>query len=150
MTIKREDIYAALFAAVSQAGEFVTTSRRLRMWGDVAQDEQPALFMVQRPETVIQRKGVPAKHELLVDFFVYVNTGEDERSVPATILNPLVDAIEATLTPDPVTGFYNLVVMGDTTTCTIAHCWIEGEIQNDEGILGAQAVAIIPVKIEAL
>ena len=143
MIPNREAIYSALFALVSQAAGFTTTSRRLEHWGEVPMEEQPALYMVQKPEAVTQRKGLPAQHSLMVDIFVYAKTGEEETVAPATILNPLVDAIDAVLAPDPGAGYFSLVVGGQT----ISHCWIDGQIENDEGVLGAQAVAIIQVRM---
>jgi len=146
MIATREAIYAALFAVVSQAAPFVTVSRRLKMWGDVPQEMQPALYMTQKPESVTQQRGLPAKHTLSADIFIYAKTGEDETQVPATILNPLVDAVESALAPDPTLGYFPLVVSGQT----ISHCWIDGQIDNDEGVLVSQAVAIIPVRILAV
>lgn len=146
MIANREAIYAALFNVVKNAANFVTTSRRLKHWADVPMELQPALYMVQKPETVTQQRGIPTKHELAVDLYLYVKTGEDETSAPAPILNPLVDAVDATLKPAPALGYYPLIVNGQT----ISHCWIDGQIENDEGVLGSQAVAIIPVKILAV
>jgi hypothetical protein len=146
MIANREAIYAALFAVVSASAPFVTMSRRLKHWGDLAMEQQPALFMAQKPEGVTQQKGLPSKHNLAVEFFVYAKTGEDESQIPATIINPLIDAIEAALAPDPVLGYFPLIVNGQT----ISHCWIDGQIDNDEGVLGSQALAIIPVRILAV
>lgn len=144
MIANRENIYSALFTAVSGASaDFVTVSRRLKHWNDVPQEAQPALFMVQKPETQERKRGLPAKHTLAVDIYLYVKTGEDEQTPPAPILNPLVDAIEATMVEDATTGYYHLP---NSDGKTISHCWIE-HIDNDEGILGSQAVAIITVRM---
>jgi len=142
----REAIYSALYDVVRAAAPFVTTSRRLKHWADIPAEEQPALFMVQKNEGVSQVKGLPSKNTLFVDLYVYAKTGEGEETPPATILNPLVDAIDQTLSPSPATGYFSLVVDGQD----VSHCWIDGEIVNDEGVLGSQAVAIIPVKIMAV
>jgi hypothetical protein len=29
----------------------------------------------------------------------------------------------------------------------VKHCWISGAIETDEGVLGGQAVAIVPIEI---
>ncbi|AIV86366.1 hypothetical protein X986_3951 [Burkholderia pseudomallei] len=136
----REPIYAALFAKLSTIPGLVTTSRRLRHWADVQAVEQPALFQVQKREHQQPRKGLPAKVSLQCEIYLYVNTGNDMDVTPATTLNPLMDAIEAALAPDPLTGF-------QTLGGTVSHCWIEGEIVTDEGMLGPQGVVIIPVNI---
>lgn len=136
----REPIYEALFAKLTAIPGLVTTSRRLQHWSDVPAAAQPALFQTQKRELQTARKGFPAKVTLQCEVYLYVNTGNDLTVTPATTLNPLMDAIDAALAPDPVTMF-------QTLGGTVSHCWIEGEIITDEGMLGPQGVAIIPVNI---
>lgn len=137
----REPIYAALFAKLSAIPGLVTTSRRLLHWSDVQAAAQPALFQAQKKELQQPKKGLPAKVTLQCDIYLYVNTGNDLTVTPATTLNPLMDAIEAALAPD---------AMGvQTLGGTVSHCWIEGEIITDEGVLGPQGVMVIPVFILA-
>ena len=135
----RERIYAALFALVAGAADFVTVSRRLRHWTDVGAAEQPALFQIQKSETAEERAKLPAKWRAAVDLYLYAQA-PDELTAPATVTNPLIDAVEAALAPDPVTNVQSLGGL-------VAHCWIAGKIQTDEGVLGGQAVAIVPVEI---
>lgn len=135
----REPIYAALFALVAGTADFVTVSRRLRHWTDVGAAEQPALFQIQKSETAEERRPLPAKWRATVDLYLYAQA-PDELTAPATVLNPLIDAVEAALAPDP---FSNVQSLGGL----VAHCWIAGKIQTDEGVLGGQAVAIVPVEI---
>lgn len=139
--MSREAIHAALFRLVSGAANFVTVSRRLRHWGDVAAAEQPALFQIQKSETAKQRRGLPPLWTLSVDLFLYAHA-PDELIPPSTVLNPLLDAVEAALAPDPI----DLV---QTLGGLVSHCWIDGKIETDEGVLGGQAVAIVPVAILA-
>jgi hypothetical protein len=138
----REPIYLALFALLSAIPGLVTTSRRLLHWSDVFPPQQPALFQVQKKELQQPKKGFPAKVTLQCDIYLYVNTGNDLTVTPASTLNPLMDAIEAALAPNPATGV-------QTLGGTVSHCWIEGEIITDEGVLGPQGVAIVPVFILA-
>ena len=65
-------------------------------------------------------------------------TARDARLV--MVLNPLLDAVEAALAPDPVGHVQTLGGL-------VSHCWIAGRIQTDEGVPGGQAVAIVPVEI---
>lgn len=141
MSINREPIYAALFTLVSQAADFVTAERRLRHWSDVAPAEQPAVFQAQRKEiATVKTLGAPQEWTLHVDLYVYVHSSDPYQS-PATILNPLLDAIDDALSPSRVTGVQNLGIS------TVQHAYIAGSIDTDEGTLGDQAVAIIPVEI---
>jgi hypothetical protein len=135
----REPIYAALFALAAGAASFVTVSRRLRHWSDVGAAEQPALFMIQKSENAEERRPLPVKWRASVDLYLYAQA-PDELTLPATVLNPLLDAVEAALAPDPVGHVQTLGGLA-------SHCWIAGRIQTDEGVLGGQAVAIIPVEI---
>src|SRR5579863_8684135 len=137
--MNREAIYSALFTAVSTAAPFATIGRRLRHWSDVAAVEQPALFMVQKSETAHRTRGLPPKWTLTVDLFVYVHAPDDV-SPPTPALNPLLDAIEAGLAP---------IGAADTQTLggLVDHAWIAGKIETDEGVLGGQAVAIIPIEV---
>jgi len=147
VTPSRETVYAALFdriTVLSPGGQtvFAVVGRNLRHWADVPIEEHPALFQAQTSETVIQQKGLPPKHTLNVNLYVYVHTEaqHNRETVPASLLNPLLDAIEDALAPD-----------NDDGTCTldglVSHCWIEGTIETSEGTLGNQEVAIVPVHI---
>ncbi len=137
--MNREAIYTALFAKVTASAAFVTASRRLRHWSDVGPAEQPALFMVQKSETAQRVKGLPPKWTFSVELFIYVHA-PDDLSPPASSLNPLIDAIEAALAP---------TVPADNQTLggLVDHAWIAGKIETDEGALGGQGVAIIPLNI---
>jgi hypothetical protein len=141
--MNREPIYAALFALLANAAGFATASRRLRHWSDVAAAEQPALFLAQKSETAEQARGLPTKWTCDVDAYVYCQA-PDERTAPTTILNPLLDAIEAALAP--LAG--NDVAANAQTLGGLAyHAWINGKIETDEGALGGQSVAIVPIRI---
>lgn len=140
MNAPREAIQAALFQRLSAIPGFATSSRRLKHWTDVAPAEQPALFQVQKGETWIRRQGLPPARRLSVELFVYVSTAADPAVAPSQVMNPLIDAIEAALAPDPASLVQTLGGLVD-------HAWIAGKIESDEGLLGDQAVAIVPIDI---
>ncbi len=144
MTMSRESIAAALFALASSTAGFVTTSRRLKHWSDVPAEDQPALFQSQGNEsidTAVQKMGGPNTHRLAFKLYVYVHN-TDPTAAPASLLNPIVDAIEAKLTPTPGTK--------QTLGGLAQHAFISGAIETDEGVLGDQAVAIIPIEVLAV
>lgn len=143
--IAREPIYAALFALVAGAAEFVTVARRLRHWSDVAPAEQPALFMRQKQEVAaVPRLGAPTVWKLGVEFYLYAHS-QHPHAAPATVLNPLIDAVEAALEPLAATGLQDLGL-----PATVQHAYIAGRIATDEGALRDQAVVVIPVEILCL
>jgi hypothetical protein len=140
--IAREPIYAALFALLETAADFAVVDRRLRHWSSVSPAEQPALFMAQKSELAsVKALGAPTVWTLAVDLYIYAHSS-DPYLAPATVLNPLVDAIETALAPSAATGIQHLGL-----PAVVQHAYISGKIETDEGILGDQSVAIVPVEI---
>lgn len=139
--MNREAIYSALFARLSSLPGVKTASRKLKLWNDVPAGEQPAIFQAQKNEIGQARQGLPTLWTLSLDVYVYVKS--PGKTVPATVLNPLLDAITDALKPD------NPIQNTQTLGGLVAHCWIEGTIETDEGTLGDQAVAIVPIRILA-
>lgn len=141
--INREQIYAALFDKFASAAEFKTKSRRIKHITDMTKPDLPALFMLQRAEVPIQEKKVPIKWQLGVDFYVYVDTGADKNTVPASIINPILDKIELLLKPNPVLGYATLNING------VSHAWISN-IDIFAGELDEKGIAIISVEVLAV
>jgi hypothetical protein len=140
--IIREAIYAALWTLGSGAASFASANRRLRHWADAAPTEQPALFMSEKGgRATVKVLGAPIVWTLYADFYIYVHSS-DPYLAPATILNPLLDALETALAPLPATGIQNLGLPE-----MVQHAYIAGKIETDEGVLGDQAIAIVPVEI---
>jgi hypothetical protein len=143
--ITREPIYAAVFAKVAGAAKFVTAERRLRHWSGLTPAEQPALFMRQKTEVAaVTTFGAPTVWTLIVDLYLYAHAS-NPYVAPATVLNPLIDAVEAVLAPLAANGVQDLGVPE-----MVQHAYIAGKITTDEGVLRDQAVAIIPVEILCL
>jgi hypothetical protein len=137
--IQREAIYAALFAKLQAIPDLATCSRRLRHWADVTSAEQPAIFQAQRNEQAIQDTGKPTTWKLMVDVYLYVKAPTTD--APAQYLNPLLDAICAALGPE------NPIANRCTLGGLVHYARIAGQIETDEGTLGDQAVAIVPIEI---
>jgi hypothetical protein len=143
--IAREPIYAALFARAAGAAGFVTAARRLRHWSELTPAEQPALFMRQKGEVAaIRTLAAPTIWTLAVEFYLYAHES-DPYIAPTSVLNPLVDAVEAALLPPAATGLQDLGL-----PATVQHAYIAGKVTTVEGVLRDQAVAILPVEILCL
>lgn len=145
MNATREQIATALFNLVKTATGVQNASRRWKIWSDVAPADQPALFLVQgkeMPHTTVN--GQPPRWLLRFEVVLYVNVGEgnDADITPDAVINPLVDAVEAALKP-PRPG-ENQTLQG-----LVIHCRIDGQIEGDGGVLGPQAVRVIPVEVLA-
>ena len=136
--INREAIFAALFAKLGASAGYVVKSRRLKHWNDVPKIDQPALFMAQGTQTAQTVRGYPTIWTLNVDVYIYVRT--DGGADPGPLLNPLLDALEAALAPNAAENTQTLGGLCEW-------CRIEGAIETDEGTLGEQAVAIVPISI---
>jgi hypothetical protein len=145
--IDRELVYSALWDKVSDAASFTTKSRRLRHWSDVAPAEQPALFMSQTRmvgEFKDNQVNLRVEWMLHAEFFIYVHSS-DPYITPAIILNPLVDAVERSLEPDPISGITDLGLPG-----LVFWARVHGTIETSEGVLGDQEMAIIPVEVRCV
>jgi hypothetical protein len=82
---------------------------------------------------------MPEKRTMTFDLYVYVNTGDNDYP-PSQIMNSIIDAIDSALAPS---GPNDTQTLGGL----VSHCWIAGTIETDEGALGDQGVAIIPIEI---
>ena len=136
-----EPVYAALFAKVASLSGVKSASRKMKHWSDVPAKQQPALFMIQSGETTAFVRGLPAKWTLKAELYLYVNPGEGKSIIPSQVMNPLIGAIRAVFLPDNVAA----------NTCTlgglVSHCWISGEVEVYDGVLGEQAVAVVPIEV---
>jgi hypothetical protein len=92
-------------------------------------------------QAAIKKLGAPIVWTLYAEFYIYAHSS-DPYLAPAAILNPLIDAFEAALAPSPTSGIQNLGLPQ-----MVQHAYISGKVQTDEGVLGDQGIAIVPVEI---
>jgi hypothetical protein len=151
-----ETIYAALWSQVSGVAGFANlavlpsgaTRPRLRHWSDVSAAEQPALFqseggLVPRYTADGRRAAMVPSWTLRADLFIYAKAANEYTS-PATVLNPLIQAVCAGLDPSPTDARQYLGIPQTVRETHITN------IKTDEGVLGDQAVAVISVEILAV
>jgi hypothetical protein len=144
MSATREAIDEAVFAYLTGAtSPFLFSSRRLVHWTN--QTVQPALFYRGIGEHHERQRGAgqPQIVTLHRQIWLYVNTGAPD-STPSSALNPLLDAIDALLAPNPYEP--GRLTLGGL----VQEVWREGETIVTEGELGTQAVAICPLHILAV
>jgi hypothetical protein len=142
MAATREQIMQALFALVSGSASFVTASRRLKLWTDVSASERPAIFQYERDDVYTSGKNYLSIVEMNVDLYIYTAPGADSGVTPISLLNPLLDAVDAALAPSPVTRRQTLGGL-------VSHCYIDGKVMKDPGDIDGDGIAVIPVKILA-
>lgn len=141
MTTDFEPIYAALFAKLAAITGLKTSSRKIKHWSDVPAKQQPALFMIQGGESPEQVRGLPPKWRLKAEIYLYVNPGEGKTIIPSQVMNGLLKQVREAL------AFDNMAVKANTLGGLVSHCWISGEVEVYDGVLGDQAVAIIPIEM---
>jgi hypothetical protein len=127
---------------------FVSIGRKHKAPPDLTMAEQPALFVVQvKEEHKPKPRGVPNRlvlHGFLILYVAAPVANEiigQETVLAATTLNTLFQAIDQALLPD------NLTQGAFTLGGLVSHCWIDGDTDQDPGIWGAQAAAVIPLHI---
>lgn len=138
--MNRELIYSTLFNTIKGLASFNTSSRTFKHFADVADTDQPALFQVQVREEPSTQTGQPTKWLLQVELYVYVHNGESPDNPPSSQLNPILDAITNLFSPDPVSAKQTLGGL-------VHYVRVSGAIETDEGLLGPQGIAIIPIEI---
>jgi len=141
--VVREQIMQALFALVSGSSSFVTASRRLKLWTDVSEAEKPAIFQYERDDVYSNGKQYLPIVEMNVELYVYTAPGMDSGVTPISILNPLIDAIDAALRPGPASNGRQ------TLGGLVSHCYIDGKVMKDPGDIDGDGIAVIPIKILA-
>ena len=100
--MSREAIAAALFTQLQTVGSSIATySRRPQLWNDTT--PMPALYMGQTKETITYSGDNTATALMVLEFPItlYVNAGLDPNVTPDTLINNLLDAIDAVLAPLP-------------------------------------------------
>lgn len=142
MIVARDQVYAALFDLLKQTPGFSSYWRRFVPLKQLSSAQRPALMMRQVNENVTGMFGAPSKYKLLIDVLILASTPASPiNSVPSSILNPLIDAIETQL--QPTNDVYRLA-LGQSN---ISRVWIEGLIEIEEAISDDVSIAMIPIVV---
>lgn len=157
MTVTREQVFQALFRltngvtfdvgtqSVPDVKSFVTRTRRIKLFSDVASSEQPWIGQAEHDEQSAQRSGLPYKRVWNAQWMVYHQAGLEPGYEPTIWNNLIIDALELALAPkitDP--GFLD---GRNTLSGLVYHCFIDGRIFKDPGDIDNQALIIIPISI---
>jgi hypothetical protein len=119
-------------------------ARLLRHWSDMQAAEQPVLFITQTGETAERRVGQLTKWTLDVLVYVYIQSQSDRYPV-APSMNALLGAVRGAMQPD--SSGPGRASFRNTLGGLVFDCEISGKIETDEGVLGQQGVAKIPIRI---
>lgn len=138
--MNREAVYQALFDHLKTIPGFKITSRRPRLWTEVDKADQPAFFLASGDQTPKNSPdGEPTSWLLSAEVLIYTHSADPDIP-PSSILNPLLDALEARL---------KSLIPGRVQTLggLVERVWISGPIETSGDLLGDQGVASIPLEI---
>ena len=117
-----------------------TVSNRLRLWGDVSADQQPAAFLVTHRETDEYRGLGLLRRRLDLGIWCYCRS---DSSPGAPMLDTMMEAFE---------GVFNVVDDPSRNANTLGGlvywCRIEGRVFKDPGDLDNQTMLIVPLVVE--
>lgn len=131
---------------------FVTTGRKLPQVSNVAGAQQPALYMLEGEQDVLEKAIALAKYELHCAAVVFFrNTGGDA-GIPSTQLNDLRDAVvfqlqQRTLATDGATVIPLPAALRQTLGGVVYHARLKGRILANEGLLNNQGALVFGISI---
>jgi hypothetical protein len=152
-----EAIFEALMTLIgatqlNSAPAFVTVSRRLPPQQAMAGVQQPAAFLLESSELVVEKEiGLPVE-EFKCALIVLFKIPGDLNTVASTVMNQLRDAVVNQLRQWTLTGgALPAIPMQPGTRQTLGglcyHCRISGEVLKNEGLLNQQGAIVFPISI---
>lgn len=132
---------ATFSTPVGTATTWTTLSRKLRLWGTVAPEEQPAAFLVTHRETDEYTGLGLSRRRLELGVWCYVRADGDD-TIGSEFLDTMLEAIENVLIPDNPSD--NTLTLGRL----VYWCRIEGRVLKDPGDIDGQAMMIVPIVVE--
>ena len=137
----REQVAAALLAAVQAGGYFTTTGRRASDPATIGPAQSPACFLVVSSEKIENKPAGPSKRTLTFTAFVYNDVGAAPNAYPETALNNAMEALESALKNDnPASG---LCTLGGLVFAVL----IRGEVHRAPAELTGKALALVPIDV---
>ena len=144
----RQQVFTALFNFIKNipppvGQKWVSFSQNLVSWDDVPPAQQPAVFLHRLVQTAKQehRFGVTKWHWTATIWIYFRSDGyRTTNTYPDQVTDPLLDSIEQLFQTDPANGQLTLGGL-------VYHCWIDGTIYSDPGLVDNQAVIVVPISI---
>jgi hypothetical protein len=142
MGVTREQVFQALFARMQEVPGMTSYSRRMTFPQKVSPGDMPCLMQWEQPEMVRGGTGLPDKR-VWEAWIVIAFNNDDPQVAGATIINPMIDAVQNTLAIDDF----------GRNTCTLGglvhYARIEGPLIKETGDLDGNGLggAVIPIKI---
>lgn len=156
MSIGREAIFAALFARLQTIAGVQTFSRIWTGWDTLEAIEQPAIVLIKGGETALQVRPFPPRWQLEAQVILLARVTEADPSVaPSTTINTLLDAVFSKLArqpdeppaADPLFAPNPDMMAWTSLGGLCSSVRVGSDIVTDEGALGLQSVAVVPLII---
>jgi hypothetical protein len=139
--------------SLSPGPAFVTTGRKLPAVANVSAIEQPALFIIEGEQDVLEKAIALAKYEIHAAAVVFFRNAEGDLGIPSTQLNYLRDATlfqmnQQTLAADGSGTVIGLLAgMRQTLGGVVYHARVKGRILVNEGLQNNQGALVFPISI---
>jgi len=131
--------------ATPDTHQFVTMSRRVKLFSDVSSAEQPACFQAEHITLEEQKTSMPYKSTMELWWIIYQNVGTDPNALGAVENNLILRGVRRALAPKPDDpGFHD---KRNTLGGLVHHCFIGGRIFKDPGDIDAQGMIALPIKV---
>jgi hypothetical protein len=138
----REAATQAVLNLLVATNAFVTTGRRNRDPETIPAKETPALFVLNRSESIRRPSpSLPPIRTLHMQIVVYVDDGGDETVIPSQTIHGLLETIDAAFAPDDPTS--QRCTLGGAVFSAI----IEGETIEAPGDMSGRGLAIVPLDV---
>jgi len=142
MSTTRSQIENAFFALLEMTSGITDSSQRFVHWDQVNETQMPFLTLLKTGEER-GRSGTLPILTLKYHVFVYISAGLDPDDVPGTVMNALLDAVDAAVAPSGADALSGLQTLGEL----VDHVWAEGPVFVDNGDIDGKGVAAIPFEI---
>src|SRR5215831_5650765 len=128
-------------APINGQTTWVSTSERLKLWGDVDPSLQPAAFLVTHRETDEYRGLGLKRRRLDLQVWCYSRT-DDPSTMGQTDLDNMMQSFESVFLPDKPG------INQNTLGGLVYWCRLEGRVFKDPGDIDNQAMMIVPLVVE--
>ena len=129
----------------SDPRKFVTVSRRIRLFSDVAAQQQPACFQTEWATDEAQVTNQPYKTTIMAAWTIFQGIAKDKKALGTVENNLIINGCRKALAPQP--GDPGYLDKRNTLGGLVHHCFISGRIFKDPGDIDDQGMIVIPIKL---
>ncbi len=145
LALRMADVRWTRSGDAPDARRFITVSRRVKLFSDVAFAQQPACFQAEWGDDSAQVTGMPYKTVIQANWIIYQCVGKDKNALGAIENNLILNGVRRVLAPTPSDrGFPD---NRNTLGGLVHHCFISGRIFKDPGDIDDQGMMVVPIKL---